>query len=288
MNSTLAVFEAIAGAGRINRAELSRLTGFSLMTVGKAVERLISAGIIAEEKMSAGTVGRKFGVCSLTETAGMMLIEIGENTKAYALDIALGIISEHVIDDVPTLMTQCFTSLFEAGRSDIIGTGFIVPDGELAKWRGEISGLLGNEPELVIGRERAFAYANSKRFDYTKTAIFAHVTSDGKVSGFIMQGGKPYVGAHGAAGEISLFIPSADVLCERLFELCRMLDPELVHVACNDASMCASLEADFKKINVCDIPQIIVEHTDLCKASLDGAACMLREKYILSKFPNNT
>lgn len=285
MNSTLAVFEAIAGAGRINRAELSRLTGFSLMTVGKAVDRLVTLGIVVEEKMSAGTVGRKFGVCSLTTTAGMMLIEVGADARAYALDIALGVISEHVGTDIPTLMTQCFTSLFEAGRSDIIGTGFIVSDGELAKWRGEISGLLGNEPELVIGRERAFTYANSKRFDYTKTAIFAHVASGGKVSGFIMQNGAEYDGAHGAAGDISAFIPSADALCERLFELCRLLDPELVHVACDDASMCASIESDFEKLNVYSdgIPQITVECTDSCKTLFDGAACILREKYILSK-----
>ncbi len=290
MNSTLALFEAIAAAGKISRSELSRITGFSLMTVGKAVDRLVSLGIVAEEKISSGTVGRKFGVCSLTATAGMMLIEVGENMRAYALDIALGVISEHVGDDIPTLMTKCFTSLFEAGRGDIIGTVFVVPDGEITKWRGELCEMLGSEPELVIGRERAFAYANSVRFDYTKTAIFAHVASDGKVSGFIMQNGAEYVGARGVAGDISAFIPSADSLCERLTELCRLLDPELVHVACDNGEMCASLEADLKKLDIFDdgIPQIVVERTDSCKAAFDGAARKLREKYILSKFPNNT
>ncbi len=290
MNSTLILFEAIAEAGKINRAELSRLTGFSLMTVGKAVERLVSAGIVTEEKMSSGGVGRKFGVCSLTETAGMMLIDIGDNIKAYALDITLDIISEHTGEDIPTLMTQCFTSLFEAGRGDIIGVAFIVPDGETAKWRDELSALLGNEPELIIGRERAFAYASSKRFEYSKTAIFAHVSADGKVSGLIMQGGKTYDGAHGAAGDISAFIPSSDSLCERLFELRRLLDPELVHIACDDGEMCASFEDDLVKLDICEdgVPQIIVERTGSCRTAFDGAAHILREKYILSKFPNNT
>ena len=290
MNSTLTLFEAIAEAGKINRSELSGLTGFSLMTVGKAVERLASAGIISEEKMSSGSVGRKFGVCSLTQTAGMILIDIDREIKAYALDISLDVISEHVGADIPTLMTQSFTDLFGTGRCNIIGVVFVVPDGEITKWCAEICKLLGNEPELIVGREYAFAHSNSNRFDYTKTAIFTHITSDGKVGGFIMQGGEGYVGVHGTAGDISAFIPSSEYLHERLFALCRLLDPELVHIACDDIEMCESVEADLKKADVGEdiFSQIIVEHTDVCRTALDGAARKLREKYILSKFPKIT
>lgn len=281
MNSTLTLFEAIAKAGKINRAELSRLTGFSLMTVGKAVERLISAGVITEEKMSSGTVGRKFGVCSLTDTAGMILVDIDTNITAYALDISLRIISEREGDDIPTLVTQCLTDLFDEGKVDIIGVAFVVPDCEIAKRSFEIREMLGSEPELIIGRESAFAYANSGRFDYTKTAIFAHVSNDGKVNGRIMQNGKMYVGAHGTAGDIFEFIPSIDVLIDRLSVLSKMLDPELVHIACDNGEACAVLESAI-------LPEAIIECTDSCRTSFDGAVRMLREKYILSKFPNNT
>ncbi len=295
--SVMAVFETAARCGEISRAELSQLTGFSQVTVGKAVEQLCACGILNERKQSRGSVGRKSGICTLAGDLGMLLYDLsGDKFRVRVCDLALNVRSEYETDetDIGALAMSGFAHFIEAFGGEVIGTGCVAPEDKLDGYAAAFTEALGHAPELVIEESRAYTAANSARFDANGAALLVRLHSDGGVDGGITYGGRPYSGAHGKAGGFFRATATHEALIEFLPGLCAIIDPEIVHIACERESDCDTVtEAIRKRILSIGfdeeaMPQLIAEPTCLCRSAMDGAAALLRERYILLKLSKNT
>lgn len=284
-NSIMAVFEAVTEAGELSRARISDITGFSLVTVGKAVDLLCECGIVTEYKQTSGAVGRKSGICKLINTSGMLIFDLTGTHTARLYDISLSLCDEFAGDTVCDMMAHGLMRFGELLGGEFMGIGCVVTDGEAEQYIEQISDALGAPPEVVTVSSRAYAVANAKRFNYSGMAVFARL-EDG-VDGAIMYGDRLYTGTHGGAGDLSAFIKSRDGLASKMSELCYILDPELIHISCETDEECLELESELNSVLRDSLgeraPRIVTEPLALCKSASDGAALMMREKYILSK-----
>lgn len=292
--SLMAVFDAICVSGEVSRAAIADMTGFSLMSVGKAVDKLLSSGIVTEKKLTGGGVGRKSGAIALEKSRGMILFDFTDLPRVRACDIENNILTEREGEDVGELMLFAMNALFEAGCSEIMGTVAIVPREKENEARQALDGAIGELPVTLISPSRAAAYANSKRFDFSKMAMFFTVDAYGHIDGAIMLGDGVYTGAHGRAGDFPMFCLTRNAFADKLADICFITDPELIHVCCEcdsdvehiksvlSAALCERGFTEDTAINV------IVEPSGECRGALDGAAFILREKYVLAKIPNNT
>ena len=273
-SSLMAVFDAIAACGEITRARISEMTGFSQVTVGKAVELLDACGIISQYKQERASAGRKTGVCRLEPDAGMILFEFAE-MKLRVTDVLMEIQHECSFESPETAFMTGFSAFSDYFDGELMGVGCIVPDRKLDEYRGIIIDAFGNEPELVIEAAKSAAVANSGRFDPVEAAVYLRI-SGGSCSGALMLGGQLYGGVSGRAGDFARLIPDVSALPEKLLEICALLDPELIHIA-------ADVPVDF------DVPpqtQLVVEPLSACRDALDGAAWILRERWVTSKIAN--
>ncbi len=91
--NTKAIFNAIAMSSSISRAEISKQTGLSLMTVGKVADLLSKEGIVTQEKPAKEGAGRRAGRLTLSEDFFIFIADISGNTfKAYAVNLKAEII----------------------------------------------------------------------------------------------------------------------------------------------------------------------------------------------------
>ena len=292
--SLMAVFDAICASGEVSRAAIADMTGFSLMSVGKAVDKLLTSGIVTEKKLAGGGVGRKSGAVSLEKSRGMILFDLTDSPRVIAADIENNIIAEREGADVGELMLFAMSALFEAGCSEIMGTAAIVPQGKADEARQLLDGAIGELPVMLISPSRAAAYANAKRFDFSEMAMFFTVDNCGRIDGALMYGDAVYTGAHGRGGDFTMLCLTRNAFADRISDICLITDPELIYVSCEcesdvegiaEALSLALGERGFSD----DVAiNVIVELSDTCKSALDGAAFLLRERYVAAKIPNNT
>ena len=291
--SVIAVLEAIAQHGEISRAMLSEVTGFSQVTVGKAVDFLASAGMLNQYKQARGSAGRKAAVCRLETGRGMLLVDLtGEKTVARICDIALDIKNEYANDSgelADTFITG-FGTLVEAFGDGMIGIGCVVPNGTKDKYTRCITEALGHEPELIIEEDTAYAIANAKRFDCTQVAMYLRLFENGYITSTVMFGDIPYEGFHNKAGKFSYIASSREALCRQIADILAVIDPELIHIACESEEDAVSLPLGISSILSGygeefseNITEVIVEPMQLCRTAMDGAGMQLRENYALSK-----
>lgn len=292
--SLMAVFDAICVSGEVSRAAIADMTGFSLMSVGKAADKLLSSGIVTEKKLTGGGVGRKSGAIALEKSRGMILFDFTDFPHVRACDIANNIIAEREGEDIGELMLFAMNALFEDGCTEIMGTAAVVPSEKQSEAKKALEGAIGELPVTFILPSRAAAYANAKRFDFSKMAMFFTVDTFGHIDGAIMLGGDVYAGAHGRAGDFPMLCLTRNAFADKLADICLITDPELIHVCCEcesdvehiKAALSAALgERGFTGDTAINI---IVEPSEMCRGALDGAAFILREKYVLAKIPNNT
>ncbi len=270
-SSTLAVFDAIANCREISRAELSKITGFSQVTIGKAVDALEACGIVTQYKKERSTVGRKTGICRLNERYGMLVFDY-DCMRFRVTDINLNELGEFELKNIEDSLSVGFLRFAELFDGELIGIGCIVPEGKMAEYSEKIREIFGQAPELLVDSGSALTLANSKRFDISSIAVFLRIRES--VSGSIMLGDRLFRGARGRAGDFSRIFGDKAELSQRLPEICAMLDPEFIHIASDDV------------LSIPDLPegvQLIVERFDDCKSAIDGALLMLRENWVRSK-----
>ncbi len=290
--SVMSVFEAIAQLGEASRARISEMTGFSQVTVGKAVELLDSCGIITQHKSISGAVGRKSGMCTLVKSNGMLVFDLSDAPRAGLYDITLSLCDMYSCAELPEMTVQGLTRFSEILGGELMGIGCVIPDTDKTKYADGISDLIGIAPELLITSNHAYAFANAKRFEYNGMAAFIRLWMNGSADGALMCDGRFFTGAHGTAGDFSRLFSSREMLCEKITSLCLALDPGLIHISCESEKECAEISAQvtasLQSLGTDMIPNVIVEQISNCRSAMDGAAELLREKYILSKLPNNT
>ncbi len=289
--SLLSVFETVASCGEISRAQLSNMTGFSQVTVGKAADTLDSIGVITQYKQERGSVGRKSGICCLNNKLGMLLFEIAENkTRVRICGISLDIVEETAtIEPFCDSFIPGFSKFTEHFGDGLLGIGCVIPDCTMDEYLPMVKDILGHAPELIIEESRAFAAANAFRFDANGFALYLRMHADGSFSGALLNNGKIYQGARGRAGEFSHMTLTIDNIGDRLADICSVLDPSLIHIACEDENMCEEVMRTVSKklgsVYILDaVPNVVVEAVSSCRDGLEGAARLLRERYILSKF----
>jgi len=195
--------------------------------------------------------------------------------KLRVTDVLMEIQHECSFESPETAFMTGFSAFSDYFDGELMGVGCIVPDRKLDEYRGIIIDAFGNEPELVIEAAKSAAVANSGRFDPVEAAVYLRI-SGGSCSGALMLGGQLYGGVSGRAGDFARLIPDVSALPEKLLEICALLDPELIHIA-------ADVPVDF------DVPpqtQLVVEPLSACRDALDGAAWILRERWVTSKIAN--
>lgn len=295
--SVTAVLDAVTRCGEISRAELSELTGFSRVTVGKAVEQLCSIGMVKQYKKDRGSAGRKAEVCLLDTSRGMLIFDLsGQNTAVRICDTALRTVKEYVSEsrELAEAFIGGFGEFVEIFGDGLLGIGCIVSDGSSGEYAAIIREALGHDPEVLLEASTAYAIADSCRFDYSGAAFFVRVFAQGEISGTVMYRDIPYLGAHGRAGRFAGVIGSVDEIPNKLAEAAMIVDPELIHIACEDESIADGLREKLvdavSAFSGSDEPvaDITVEPMSLCRTPLDGGAIFLRKQAVFSKLTNNS
>ncbi len=294
--SVMAVFEAVSQCGEVSRAELSDITGFSLVTVGKAVDELCRCGLMSEYKRSRPGVGRRCGICSIPSEHRMILIDMSHSrTTVRICDLRLNVLHEYTETDksIGEIWLGAFSNFTEMSSGELLGMGVIVPEGKTAEFSKAFKDEMGNSPELVVEEVKAYAMANSARTNTHTSAVIARLFADGKADGALTYSGTLYSGAHGYADGFSRITHSQDSFLDVLYHICEIIDPETVHIACENSKDCKISEklADSllkNRISEDNLPKIIAEPMSDCALALDGAAKLLRNQQVMIKLSKNS
>lgn len=84
------IFNCIAPAKNISRAEISEKTNLSLVTVGKVVDALASLGIVKQTKAPRPVVGRRAAVVNVNKTSFLLIFDLTSyNFRCTVLDLTL-------------------------------------------------------------------------------------------------------------------------------------------------------------------------------------------------------
>ncbi len=267
-SSVMAIFEAIASDLEITRAEISQKTGFSQVTVGKAVDLLDACGLISQYKKERATVGRKTSVCRLNNRYSLLILDFDAKLIRMT-DPALNITAELAMENPQDALIQAFGCLAETD-TELMGIGCVIPDGGTDEYMPMTQKMLDMPMELLMETSKAAALANAARFDAKGCAVFLRVGET--VGGALMFDGKLYIG-NGGAGDFAKLIPSRDALQGQLDTMCAILDPTLIHIACDDTL----------SLTVPKGTELVIEPIAFCRSAADGAAMRLREVCITKK-----
>ena len=293
-SSFIDIFLAISENGEISRARLSELTGYSQVTVGKAVDLFDSVGIVAQHKQPRSSAGRKTGICSLTSSHAMLLLDFSRAvSRVSVIDPSLTVLGEASADtdDPDELIAAGFSLLGESGRAELCGIGCVVPAGQMREYAQKMTDSLGNPPDLILEADKAFAAANAARFDLHGAAVFLRIGDT--IDGAVTYGGHLYAGSCGRAGKFGEIFHHADEIPQKLYDLCFTLDPQLIYIACGDAGAFRKMETlpgilCSLGMDPETLPELVIEPAELSRDVMTGAAMLLREKWLTGILENNS
>ena len=268
-SSVMAIFEAIARSGEISRAEISRITGFSQVTVGRAVELFDACGIITQYKAERASAGRKTGICRLERSFAMLIYDF-EAGYLRVTDLSLTTLAQTSLPDPDNMLADGFSCMAETMGGELMGIACVVPE-RTDETMAMLSACFGQMPELVTEAARAAAIANAVRFDMPGAALFLRVGEH--IDGALIMDGRLHTGAGGTAGDFSKWIPDASSLPEKLAEIAALLDPTLVHIT----------GENLPPIMLPEQTMLITESPSACRDAADGAAMLLREQWLRRK-----
>ncbi len=285
--SLLAAFGVISSEGEVSRKDISDSTGFSQVTVGKAVDILERAGIVSCRKKESGHVGRKCDICALENRHGMILFDLSKEISTVGVyDIKLNCISMEEVADASTLMIEGLGKFSESGLSQLMGVGCVCPAFEIEKSEKLFLDALGNLPDVAVEEFRAHTLANQGRFD-CDSGLFARIFSDGGGDCAVIIGGEILVGSHGRAGIFSRG-EGVSGFTKRVGELAASLDVSLINISCADDEMCGEVSLLLKGFfdGAEYSPKIVVENINSVKLPIEGLAMLIREKFLLKLIEN--
>ena len=268
-SSVMAVFETIARSGEISRAEISRLTGFSQVTVGRAVELFDACGIITQYKAERASAGRKTGICRLERSFAMLIYDFEAGFLRVA-DLSLNVLAQIPLPAPENMLADGFGCFAQTVGGELMGIACIVP-ARTEETAAELAACFGQPQELITEAPRAAAIANAARFDVPGAALFLRAGE--KIDGALMLDGRLHTGAGGMAGDFSKWIPDAALLPEKLAEIAALLDPALVHI----------IGENLPPIALPEQTMLVIEPPAACRDAADGAAMLLREKWLRLK-----
>ncbi len=94
--SIKSIFQVVAARETVSRAEISKETGLSLMTVGKVADALLAMDVITQEKERKNSAGRRAGLLSIqTDNFAMILDLTSRNFIMTVINMRLQIVEKH-------------------------------------------------------------------------------------------------------------------------------------------------------------------------------------------------
>lgn len=231
----LSILQQIYQKRKITRAELTKVTGFQLLTVTKAVSRLLEDGLITERGHRESTGGRKAALLSVNPDFRYTLaVDLGATcVRVGVVGMDGSVLDSEIIRSEPKdekhrfpaahltvqeLREKLRTLIRKYGRETILGvgigisgvvhnsTGRIIFCPNIAGWNDvdvqkELAAPLG-VPVFVDTAARCMAMAEYKLGAGKGVADQVCISIGASVAAGILIGGKIYRGADEAAGEI--------------------------------------------------------------------------------------
>ncbi len=155
--SVKSIFNAITGENQISRAEISQITGLSLVTVGKVADALLAVDMITQEKQIKGTAGRRAGLLTINKEKYVLIIDLSSRTLRFSvLDLRLELLEKtrRVYDENCSYEENLQSFLAETARymaenyklEDCFGLGVSLP-GRYDHGADRV--LTGRIPEII-------------------------------------------------------------------------------------------------------------------------------------------
>ena len=282
-NSAAEIFKTVSMGKRYSRAELSKLTGYSLMTVGKVIDSLEKGGLVVQEKHSSGSVGRNMNLCTVRDGCGMLIYDFSKsNPHIYVFDMRLGVKGEFLSEseDFASIMAEGFGCFLEFSGGDLMGIGCIVNEGSEEEYCEKIRQSMAPHPELVISPKYASAAAHINEAKPQGLSLF--VRTDSGVTDLVLWNYGFVRGSHNRAAD-GAFINGSDELAKVIASFCMIADPEAVYISANDGeAVCKSILAILMKNGVPSdsLPRLISKADSSERTVPIGAATMLRQKIV--------
>lgn len=225
------VFSLIREYGPISRSELSRLTGLSLPTVGKYVQKLIDQGQIAEIRGDSDSGKRRrarlleinssFGPALGIEVGGSQLQWVVTNLGGKVLDAGIQKVEEGKILDA---LESCIRAVLSQMKVKVIGiasTGIVETKKGVSlhsPHRGDMDGLPLKEfcerefdlPVYVDDISRSSAVAEWRLGVLKGERNFAYLFLDEGIGLSWAVDGVLYYGPYGISGEVGHFVIDED------------------------------------------------------------------------------
>ena len=225
--SIKAIFHSIASAEQISRAEISKQTGLSLMTVGKVADALLDMNIIVQAKETKSSAGRRAGLLSLSpENYAVILDLTSRNFIMTIINMRLNIVEKYhysYIDDyyfeenLTLFLKEVSIFLSRNLKTEAcIGFGVSLPGAyspetdrcnsirlpELSQIPiAESVAILTPDRLCIEGCFNAAATSNIARIpNYRDKSILYCFVGENNVGGTVVHHGEILRGAHNAAG----------------------------------------------------------------------------------------
>ncbi len=279
-NSIFKVFETVIEKPEICREDLSNLTGFSRVTVGKAVDELASYGVLIEKKEASDKVGRRREICYPNNEKAILVYDLCEKLL-YIFNISAELLGTHKIENLDEMLIVGFEALTKYDGIEPIGFSFVVPELEYEEYKDKINTVLSGNADLIIGNGLAAVYSMADSVKDDKTTVLANLNSNKALFGTIYSGelinSKNKTVKWGFSGTIE------DFACNILGGV-MLLKPEQI-LLFGDKNICENIKSTLEeKINEKlkdGFSDISVNYSKKTVSASLGAAIVLRKNYIL-------
>lgn len=230
LGSASAIVRVIAAAGSSTRTEIAEATGLSRTTVAKRIELLIEAGLVTEREDRRATGGRPAQMLRLNAERGVIAgVDVGEDHVRVALtdfnvrlihqvvdEVELDHGPERVIarlnDSIARLLTECNRHHREL-RAICVGLpapvdwqhGRVVGPSVMRGWDGyDVKAALQQTHDVlvVVDNDVNLLGLAESRVVLPTSRYMLYVKAGTGIGSAILQHGKLYRGAQGAAGDI--------------------------------------------------------------------------------------
>lgn len=226
----LIVLDAFRTVGEMSRASVARATGMSAPTASKSVQQLIDAGLLVEQGLDSGHIGKPATRVRFNASCGAVLgIDLGGTHLRLALSDLAGGISARFIEAIdPDAGPEAIVARIEAVGKRLLAesganlmaiglatpgivdteTGVVGTARNLRGWNNiPIRGMLEEAfgvPAVVENDVNAAAMGERWRGAARGHESFLFVSIGTGIGAGIVLDGEIYRGAHFAAGEINL------------------------------------------------------------------------------------
>lgn len=290
-NSAAEIFEAAASGGEFSRQELSKLTGYSLMTVGKVVSALEKGRLIYQVKHSGGSVGRNMSLCGVKDDCGMLIFDLSKKKPVVTVcDMRLDVKGqiETDVEDISLLMGEGFGYFLELIGGEMVGMACIIPEDSEAEYSKKIIDAIGNAPELTVTPKFASAACGVVDIKPEGTVMFIR-SLEGLFDAVLWHNGF-VTGTNGRAADIS-FISNESELVKAVADFSMIADPEAIHIRAQNGE-----EISENIINCLNsrgipgemMPKIVTSSDNLGDCTLMGTAIMLRREVVIKIAEENS